>query len=46
MIDAGKLLAYPYDGYWQAVDTAKDKSRVDELHAAGSPPWQVWKNGG
>ena len=46
MIDAGKLLAYPYDGYWQAVDTAKDKARVDELHAAGNPPWQVWKNGG
>jgi glucose-1-phosphate cytidylyltransferase len=46
LIDAGKLLAYPYDGYWQAVDTAKDKQRVDELHAAGNPPWQVWKNGG
>ncbi len=45
MIAAGKLVAYPYDGYWQAVDTAKDKARVDALHAEGNPPWHVWKNG-
>jgi glucose-1-phosphate cytidylyltransferase len=45
MIAAGKLVAYPYDGYWQAVDTAKDKARVDELHASGKPPWHVWNNG-
>lgn len=37
-----KLLSYEYDGYWQAVDTAKDKARVDYLHAEGEPPWEVW----
>ena len=42
LIEAGGLVAYKYDGYWQAVDTAKDKARVDELHAAGRPPWEVW----
>jgi len=46
MIAAGKLLAYPYDGFWLAVDTAKDKARVDKLHDAGNPPWQVWNDGG
>ena len=40
-----QLLAYNYDGFWLAVDTAKDKQRIDALHAAGRPPWQLWKNG-
>jgi glucose-1-phosphate cytidylyltransferase len=41
----GQLLAYNYDGFWLAVDTAKDKQKVDDLFAAGHPPWQVWTNG-
>ncbi len=40
-----RLLAYPYDGFWQAMDTSKDKVRIDALHDAGHPPWQVWTNG-
>jgi glucose-1-phosphate cytidylyltransferase len=42
LIDDRQLVAYDYDGFWHAVDTAKDKARVDELHAAGNPPWAVW----
>lgn len=42
LIAAKQLLAYEYDGYWQAVDTAKDKARIDQLHAEGDPPWEVW----
>lgn len=38
-----ELAAYRHDGFWQAVDTAKDKHRLDELHARGDPPWEVWK---
>ena len=40
-----QLLAYQYDGFWLAVDTAKEKRHVDELFAAGHPPWEVWGNG-
>ena len=40
-----QLLAYPYDGVLQCMDTFKDKQRLDELYARGNPPWQVWKNG-
>ncbi|NNG16473.1 MAG: glucose-1-phosphate cytidylyltransferase [Gemmatimonadales bacterium] len=40
-----QLLAYNYDGFWLAVDTAKDKQRIDTLYAAGRPPWQLWRNG-
>jgi glucose-1-phosphate cytidylyltransferase len=38
----GQLLAYQYDGFWMPMDTAKDKRRFDDLHAAGLPPWEVW----
>lgn len=38
----GQLLAYQYDGFWMPMDTAKDKRRFDDLHAAGAPPWEVW----
>lgn len=43
LIDARQVVAYPYDGFWHAIDTAKDKERVDRLHAAGDPPWEVWR---
>ena len=38
----GQLLAYQYDGFWMPMDTAKDKRRFDDLHAAGFPPWEIW----
>jgi len=41
LIARGKLLAEPYDGFWTAMDTFKDKQQLDELYAAGSPPWEV-----
>ncbi len=37
-----KLLAFPYDGFWVPMDTAKDKQRLEDLHATGRPPWYVW----
>ncbi len=39
-----ELLAYPYDGFWTAMDTFKDKQRLDELYAAGQAPWELWRN--
>jgi glucose-1-phosphate cytidylyltransferase len=43
LVDAQQLVAYDYDGFWLPMDTAKDKKRIDDLHDAGEPPWQVWK---
>jgi glucose-1-phosphate cytidylyltransferase len=42
LLSRGQLLAYPYDGFWMAVDTAKDKQRIDELYETGASPWMVW----
>ena len=42
LIDEQRLMAYPYDGFWRAMDTFKDKVELDQIAAADAPPWQVW----
>lgn len=42
LIEQKQLLAYPYDGFWRAMDTFKDKQALDALLAQGTPPWEVW----
>ncbi len=44
LIARQQLLAYEYNGFWIAVDTAKEKKRVDDLFSAGHPPWEVWNS--
>ncbi len=43
---AGKLLAYPYDGFWACMDTFKDKQLLEDLYTRGQVPWEVWKTNG
>jgi glucose-1-phosphate cytidylyltransferase len=45
LISERQLLAYPYDGFFTAMDTFKDKQTLDDLYAGGTPPWQVWDVG-
>jgi glucose-1-phosphate cytidylyltransferase len=40
---AGKLLAFPYDGFWACMDTFKDKQLLEDLYSRGQVPWEVWK---
>jgi glucose-1-phosphate cytidylyltransferase len=37
------LLAHKSTGFWQCMDTFKDKQRLEELND-GKPPWKVWNN--
>jgi glucose-1-phosphate cytidylyltransferase len=41
LIDQNALLAHKYTGFWQCMDTFKDKQRLEELNQ-GSAPWKVW----
>src|SRR5713101_1613396 len=43
LLAENQLLAYRYDGFWQSMDTFKDKQLLDDLYARGGAPWQVWK---
>lgn len=38
----GQLVAYKYDGFWQCMDTLKDKLYLDELIEKDKAPWKVW----
>jgi glucose-1-phosphate cytidylyltransferase len=42
LIRERKLLAYPYDGFWMAMDTFKDKQQLDQVYSNGEPPWEAW----
>lgn len=44
LVSEQQLIAYPYDGFWAAMDTFKDKQYLDDLYAKGAAPWEVWKN--
>jgi glucose-1-phosphate cytidylyltransferase len=43
LAEAGKLLSYPYDGFWACMDTFKDKQLLEDLYTRGQVPWEVWK---
>jgi len=38
----GQLMAYQHAGFWQAMDTLRDKNHLEDLWS-GSPPWKLWK---
>ncbi|MFQ5769445.1 MAG: sugar phosphate nucleotidyltransferase [bacterium] len=44
LIAEQKLAAYKYDGFWAAIDTFKDKYRIDEMYSRGYKPWEVWNS--
>jgi glucose-1-phosphate cytidylyltransferase len=39
LIERSDLLAYRYEGFWEPMDTIKDKQRLDRLWEGGSAPW-------
>jgi glucose-1-phosphate cytidylyltransferase len=43
LIEQKMLLAYRYSGFWECMDTFKDKQRLDELNQGGAP-WKVWNH--
>ena len=38
----GQLTAYRHDGYWQCMDTYRDKRELEAAWDGGAPPWRVW----
>jgi len=39
----GQLAAYRHDGFWQCMDTLRDKRLLEKLWQEGRAPWKVWK---
>jgi glucose-1-phosphate cytidylyltransferase len=38
-----QLAAFRHDGFWQCMDTLRDKNLLESLWRGGSPPWKVWE---
>ena len=38
----GELGAYRHDGFWQCMDTMRDKRQLEEIWSLGRAPWKVW----
>jgi glucose-1-phosphate cytidylyltransferase len=39
----GELSGYEHKGFWQAMDTLRDKNHLEELWQSGKAPWKVWE---
>jgi glucose-1-phosphate cytidylyltransferase len=39
----GQLAAYRHEGFWQPMDTIREKQLLENLWQSGSAPWKVWK---
>lgn len=38
----GQISAYLHEGFWQPMDTLRDKTHLEELWSSGKPPWKQW----
>jgi glucose-1-phosphate cytidylyltransferase len=39
----GELHAYRHEGFWQPMDTLRDKQLLESLWNSGNPPWKIWE---
>jgi glucose-1-phosphate cytidylyltransferase len=42
LVEDGQLMAYQHDGFWQPMDTLRDKRLLEELWAGNKAPWQIF----
>jgi len=42
LANEGQLMAYKHHGFWQPMDTLRDKIHLEEVWKAGTAPWKVW----
>jgi glucose-1-phosphate cytidylyltransferase len=39
----GQLMAFQHQGFWQPMDTLRDKHLLEDLWASGKAPWKMWE---
>lgn len=42
LAQTGQLRAFRHEGFWQPMDTLRDKNALEELWSSGQAPWKVW----
>ena len=43
LIAGNQLMAYTHKGYWQCMDTLREKEKLEKLWNGGNAPWKIWK---
>lgn len=44
LVRDGELKAYIHHGFWQCMDTLREKQKLENLWASGDAPWKVWRD--
>lgn len=42
LAEQGQLMAYKHTGFWQCMDTVREKEQLEKLWATGQAPWKIW----
>ncbi|WP_341782143.1 glucose-1-phosphate cytidylyltransferase [Ectopseudomonas mendocina] len=43
LAEEDNLMAYRHRGFWQAMDTLRDKNQLNDLWVSGKAPWKIWQ---
>lgn len=44
LVNAKELVGYIHNGFWQCMDTVREKENLEKLWAGGQAPWKVWED--
>jgi glucose-1-phosphate cytidylyltransferase len=44
LAEEGQLMCNKHAGFWQCMDTLRDKEKLEKLWASGQAPWNVWND--
>ena len=44
LVEDGELVSYIHKGYWQCMDTLREKQKLEELWSLGKAPWKIWED--
>lgn len=42
LANMGRLMAFEHNGFWQPMDTLREKNMLEELWTSGKAPWKIW----
>ena len=42
LASTGQLMAFEHTGFWQPMDTLRDKNQLEKLWESGNAPWKIW----
>lgn len=44
IVSDGELACYRHSGFWQCMDTMRDKEQLEKMWSSGDAPWRIWKD--